>query len=332
MMKSKLTLLLLTSLMLVGCGGSSGGGSPTMPTVPPPPPPPPPPPSAYTETPLNLDYSTALWYVDFESLPDGVVSESDICRIGFTRYCEGNGEYTEDMYVHLVYQTYTTVEFLNSKALRIDLDPALAGEKQAMIFIEHFQNLGTQYEELYFSYRVYYPSDFDPGMGFKTLGGLGAVVPGKPFPSSCIKNEVDAGFNVRSMIRPMYDNIGGYLETMATYHYIFHQDNPSTDFCSERVWLNNNWVYRRGLEQGYLVETRVKMNTPGVNNGEVETSINGVNVFKRTDFVFSQSGGYGINMINYVMFYGGDYTWNPKTKTYIIIDDLAVTLKSVHDK
>lgn len=327
-MKSKLTLLMLTSLVLVGCGGGSSGGSPTPQTVSSTTPPPLLP-TAYTETTLNLNYSTALWHVDFESLPDGKIYPSDLCKIGFSTYCLQGESLSDNMQRHLPYQKHETVQFLNSKALRIEIDPTGVRDQLQMFFLEHYVDLGANYDELYYSYRVYYPEDFDPGYGFKALGGLMALVDGYRYPTGCGKIEEDGGFSVRSMIRP---SSNGDHRDMVTYNYIYHQDNPSTDRCAERIVYFDMWKYRRGLPQGYLVETRVKMNTPGMRNGQIETTINGVRVHLQTNFRFSQSGGYGINRSHFLMHYGGEIDWNPTRKTHIIVDDMAVTLRSVHEK
>lgn len=319
---------MLTSLMVVGCGGGgtdvvtgSSAGTPAPPTTQQH--------SAYTETPLNLNYSTALWHVDFESLPDGKIYPSDLCKIGFSTYCLQGESLSDNMQRHLSYQKHETVQFLNSKALRVEIDPTGVRDQFPMFFLEHYVNLGANYDELYYSYRVYYPEDFDPGHGFKALGGLLTIVNGYRHPTGCGKIEEDGGFSVRSMIRPSTPDDPN---NMITYNYIYHQDNPSSDRCAERILYMGNWKYRKGLPQGYLVETRVKMNTPGMRNGEVETTINGARVYLQTNFSFSQSGGYGIGQSHFLMHYGGDASWNPTRKTHIIVDDMAVTLRSVHEK
>lgn len=330
-MRIGLYVVIVLLIFIAGCGGSGSGGSGPVtdgitvrpieePNRP-----------AYQSTPTGLDYTSALWHVGFDSLPTGKLSTTDLCKNGLQGYCySGNVDVDRDIDMHSAYAEYESVLFLGSTALKVTVDPEKLTSNIAMRFIRDHRSL-ADYDELYYSYRVYYPEDFDAGRGFKAIGGLLGLVPNMPHPSGCNPTAPDSGFSVRSMVLPQ--NTGEFAgKYMVTYAYIYHQNRPDSKPCGDEIPYSGYWEYRKGLPQGYLVETRVKMNQPGLKNGIVETTINGELVQKLDSMVFSQSGGYGINHSQFVMFYGGDYTWNPKRRTYVIIDDLAVTLKSVYRK
>lgn len=290
---------------------------------------------SFVSTPANLNFQSSLIHIHFNDLALGPIQSQQLCQSGLTQYCGTTAQQRARIAQHTAYADYEIVMWLGSPALKITVDPAKNTANELMEFFYDRQDLGADYPALYYSYRIYYPDNFDEGRGFKAPVGLAGAVVGQRFPTGCGVLDADQGFSVRSMLR--WHGVNGLgqrvmprdLSKMTTYNYVYHQHNTSSDNCGDRISYTDNWEYRKGLAQGYLVETHVSMNTAGERNGLIATTINGHLVYQQQQFMFSQSGGYGINHALIHMHYGGDSSWNPQQKTYVIVDDIVVSTQSV---
>lgn len=313
--------IIAAALMMAACGGGSKTTSAT------------PPPSSTSPTypvqttPAIVDTSTAIIHYDFESLVSNP-SVSELCR-----YMSKINQCSSPLPVSVVDRS------ANNRALRIDVSlAAMMASTDPQMVIRADAKLDADYDELYVSYWIYFPAGFDLGKGGKLPGMLAGAPAGKWFPAGGTIPGVNGGFSARSMF---YTSSKFDKDPKTVYAYVYHQ-NQADKFGDETRYVTPSGqkfdFYRLSphdpilLEQraGYFFETRVKMNTPGQRNGELETRINGVLVNKQSNYVFSDSGSHGINFAGFTMHYGGaDTTWNPTATSYVLLDDLIVSTKPV---
>jgi len=79
--------------------------------------------------------------------------------------------------------------------------------------------------------------------------------------------------------------------------------------------------------QGYVLKQRVKMNTPGVANGELEVWVDGVRKLIRTDMRWRPSGySWNITSLYWSVFHGGNNAaYAPNRNNWIDFDRVRVT-------
>ena len=165
--------------------------------------------------------------------------------------------------------------------------------------------LPRNYEELYVSYRVRFAGDFDFVRGGKLpglTGGAGNTGGNRP-------NGRD-GWSGRMMWRR-----GG-----EAVQYLYHPDQPQTygeDF---------NWGRRFKPGRWHTVEHRFVMNTPGKNDGVLQTWFDGTQALYVDNLRFRDIDSFAIDHFYISTFFGGgDSTWAPTKDEYISFDDFFVS-------
>jgi hypothetical protein len=104
--------------------------------------------------------------------------------------------------------------------------------------------------------------------------------------------------------------------------YLYHVDQAGP--CGDHLWWPNT-----SLQQGrwYCIEGRVRLNTPGQNNGVLEGWVNGQKRFSQTGIQFRRSGEQDIRIRHmwHNVYFGGD--WPTPNRLSLIIDQAAVSAK-----
>lgn len=174
-------------------------------------------------------------------------------------------------------------------------------------FMTDFENSIGLHDELYVSYRVRFSDHFDFQRGGKLPGfSAGSAHSGGRVPNG------HNGFSTRMM----------WVEDGAPISYVYHPNQPQ-QFGHGMPWNTSNFSNSGGWS---TVETRVKLNTPGQNNGIIQGWKDGRLVFERYDMRFRDTGDLHIESLFFSTFFGGnDYTWAPDWNVHIDFDDFQVS-------
>lgn len=278
-----------------------------------------------------------IFRYDFEMLHHNA-SKSDICNY-FVFFSAPGGTCNFNSNVSIEKDTY------RGNVLRVKLNEF----SESTRYVFQLQTpIFEPEDELYISYWIRFSDDFDLGKGGKLPGGLYGIVKDKPYPSGGNRIIGDSGFSVRTMFYTRGYDVGRQdpSEFPHLYSYIYHSDMSSR--FGERIgyqWRGESLDFLRRTDQsaksdksdsrtlfyepGYLFVTRVKMNSVGERNGIVQTFLNGVKVFDKRDYMFSDSGMNKINRATFSFFYGGDVSWIPDKKYtkagFFDIDDITLS-------
>ena len=248
---------------------------------------------------IDLGNGSVLFSQDFSGRTDG-----DYTIFNYTDdMCVGH-DYDNLPYCGSQVQVNTDMS-IESGRLKIDFAP------DAQNGIGFTRELGTEYNELYMTYIVEFAENFDFETDLKILGLAGNLI-GEQIPGGGNRGTgPDSGFNSRYVMRE------GELK-----QYVYHPDQPASFGDSDYV---QGFEFRKGQE--YVVEMRVKMNTVGNNDGEIETFINGVSVLLIDDYSFSQSGIYGVNKFVTQIFISE--TLPVANTSTMYLDDIAVSQERI---
>lgn len=163
-------------------------------------------------------------------------------------------------------------------------------------------------EELYLSYRVRFASGFDFVRGGKLPGLVGGT-----HPTGCVADA--GGFSARMMWRT-----GG-----AAVQYLYFPDkvNACGDDFTYRA-NNADLLFKPGT--WHRVLHRIRMNTPGQNNGILQAWFDGALALDNTTFNYRISGAtFAIDALYFSTFFGGsDATWAPAQAQIADFDDFVV--------
>lgn len=181
----------------------------------------------------------------------------------------------------------------------------------------YWEDTGENLEELYISYMVYFPEDFE----FRAGGKL----PGLSYQTS------ERNMSLRLMWR--YDGLAEF--------YVHYNTEPSWDGWHASI----NWSlidpyeepngnpqpdqvkFKKG--QWNKIELYNKLNTPGQNNGIMRAWLNGqlaINITDNGDYRQSDEGDIHLNSIYLSTFFGGsDETFQPTKDIYAYFDDFKVS-------
>lgn len=197
------------------------------------------------------------------------------------------------------------IDPIQGKTLRIKYPTGLSNTGKSQWKL----NLGKNYDELYVSYRLKFNDDFDFVKGGKLPGLAGGTAN-----AGGVKPNGYDGWSARMMWR----DAGRLVQ------YVYHPDQPK-DTGEDLDWgfyaTPGNW---------YQVETRVKMNTPKLHDGIIESWVNGVKVLTRTNLRFRDISDLGIDIFYFSTFFGGsDPSWAPLKDEYAYFDDFIISEKPV---
>lgn len=193
-------------------------------------------------------------------------------------------------------------------------------------FTRGLENGGVQWrsrlakrDDLYVSYWVKFGPGFDFVRGGKLPGLAGGTAnTGGSTNQNAIPNGYD-GWSARMMWRPQ-----GYA-----VQYVYHPDQPNTTGGQDFRWdLNGQRYFTPG--QWHKVETRIKMNTPGVRNGIVQAWFDGVLALDRRNVRFRDISTLGIDQFLFCTIFGGsDATWATTKEEFSYFDNFIVSTRPI---
>ncbi|MFQ3574886.1 MAG: T9SS type A sorting domain-containing protein [Cytophagales bacterium] len=197
-----------------------------------------------------------------------------------------------------------------TKSLRVRFDAGTFGPAnngaQAPLMVNN-------YDELYAGYWVRFSNNFS--WGTTNEGGKLPGLSGGNRCSGCQNCNGTNGFTARLMWRP---NGRGVV-------YLYHMDKAGA--CGDNPQLrnpdNSNFHFQKGV--WYHVAQRLKINTVGQYNGEVETFINGQTASLITGLRFVTNADK-VNSLYFSTFHGGaDASWAPTVTCHIWFDDIIIS-------
>ena len=170
--------------------------------------------------------------------------------------------------------------------------------------------LGKSYDELYCSYRVKFPQGFNFVKGGKLPGFAGGAAN-----TGGTKPDGTDGWSGRLMWGP-----GGKV-----YQYVYHPDQP-TNYGDEFYWNENGQQF---FQPGtwHNIEVRIVMNTPGKKDGIIQGWYDGVLALNISNLRFRDVSSFGIDMLYFSTFFGGDDTsWAPTKDESVYFDDFKIAV------
>jgi hypothetical protein len=262
----------------------------------------------------NLNDSSVIWSQDFNHRPDGAYTGEDLAQdlnttsrpnIDLDKFEIQNGE---------IAATFTPGKIGTSVGMHIPL---------------HFD-----YNELWLTFDVRFDENYDQIAKGGKLMGLGGHPEGNYPPTGCVDVAPDEGFSVRNQYRQ-----GGQLT-----QYVYHQnkdengaDSGDGRTCGEQLYIEdasetdtfiNMFQFKK--DKIYTIELHVKMNNPQESNGIAETYINGKLAKQTNEWIFSQSGLYGINSWLFQLYIGGaQEDWELDNPSTLYLDNFALSTQRV---
>jgi hypothetical protein len=170
-------------------------------------------------------------------------------------------------------------------------------------------SLSGKFKQLYYSYWLKLPDNFDFVLGGK-LPGIGS---NKPNTGGNKPNGYD-GWSVRAMW-----NKQGQL---GQYVYHMDQNKPFGEFMQ---WdmppiSKGKWHY---------IQTWVKLNTPQKRNGLIQTRVDGKKVLNRADIRFRMKDDLEIERFLFSSFFGGyGIKWAPKKDEFLYLDHFIISTQN----
>ncbi len=171
--------------------------------------------------------------------------------------------------------------------------------------VDFKDGFGTDYDELYVSYKVRFAKGFDPVKGGKLPGMLG----GQGNTGGKRANGYD-GWSARMMWR---------TEAAAVF-YVYHAD-MSGKYGDVYEWGEvETQLFPAG--KWVQVEHRIVMNSPGDKNGVLQGWYNGVLAFDKRDMRYRKVDSFAIDGFYFSTFFGGNSDdWAPTRNETIDFDD-----------
>ncbi len=208
------------------------------------------------------------------------------------------------------------------------------GGAQWITYFKNDEGMGVSYDELYASYVVKLPVDFEPVKGGK-LPGLG----GGTAPTGGVPVDGTRGFSARQMWRRLSSGADGNHIYLTSYMYYLDKasewgrdlwwNSPPTDGWCESFddWSPEAKVY---LTPGTwdTLSIKVKINTPGAADGEMLAWLNGQPVLNNRAIRYRADGAesFKVGLFYFSTFFGGSTDdWAPSSDQYILFDDFRVS-------
>lgn len=178
------------------------------------------------------------------------------------------------------------------------------------------------HNELYISYWIKFKADFDFVKGGK-LAGLA----GGPHSGAGEKDGTD-GFSAR--LHWKYRDKDRRLCKGCIDQYVYHPDQP-TSYGESQYW-DDGIMGQITAEPGewHHFEVRVKINTPGKNDGIIQGWYDGVLATERTNYRFRDVNTFAIDTFRFQTFFGGgDSSYAPSKDEYIYWDNFIISTHRV---
>jgi len=199
---------------------------------------------------------------------------------------------------------------VGEKVLCIHYEPHQHGLKSGGT---HWRTKIQGRDELYFSFWIKFDQSFDFVRGGKLpglAGGTANTGGNKP-------NGRD-GWSSRIMWRDQ----GKIVQ------YVYHPDQKDK-FGKDFVWdIEGETYFEPGL--WYRVETWIKLNSPGKNNGIVESWLDGKLALKNKKMRFRDIKSLKIDALLFTTFFGGsDDTWATKKAEHVCFDNVIISTRPI---
>jgi hypothetical protein len=202
-------------------------------------------------------------------------------------------------------------EQLDGQALRVTVP---AGDNFGSGFAYKFaEQTGSEPEQIYFRYYIRIDDGWNPTYGGKFPGISGtygvAGWGGRPSNGS-------NGWSARGGFHPTIpDNNNPLGDTVPVGHYVYHADQ-GTQWGDNVLWQDGYLGY---LEKNrwYSIEQHLVLNTPGVNDGTLETWVDGRLAYRETDWRWRDTSDLKIEQIWMNVYHGGTAVPNEDISLYI---------------
>ncbi len=264
-------------------------------------------------TTITLFAQDHVYQNDFDHLSTGQYNEEEIKEALGAHFCKGADE-----------GRVSITEFPGrGNVLRVKYPKGKVKTNDSGMHTKVYWDNYESFDELYFSYRVYIPEDFE----FRA----GAKLPGLAYQTR------DRNMSLRLMWRT-----NGLLE-----FYNHFETRPSwQDWTASVNWSLLDPYDERGgpqpdqvqLKKGAWnhIEVFHKLNTPGKNNGIMRGWFNGqlaIDITDNGDYRQNGQGDIGLNNIYLSTFFGGSSdAYKPTKDQYAYFDDFIVSKTRIEDQ
>lgn len=266
----------------------------------------------------DVDVSTGekVFSLDFDNRSVGEYLQSDYAQdFGTAGKLDHSHAENDSTVGHQVVE-----QGLGDNALRVTLP-----EGDRKTGLQSYIELEENHEALSLRYEVAFEDGFDWSVHGGKLLGLSGVASdssnatgGRNPLIGQYGDDFYEGFSARSMFRE-----NGEFEQ---YRYDLEAAGKSDLFR-----LGDN-IFSFQSGKTYVIEQHIVMNTPGIANGTILTWINGQLVGAANDYQLRASYDYGINKLLVDIWTGGSNdNFNPKTTSYVTVDDIVVQTLPEYD-
>jgi len=166
-------------------------------------------------------------------------------------------------------------------------------------------NFASTHEQLYATYRLKFDKNFTPVKGGKLPG-----LCGKDCPTGGSDVTGTNGFSARYM----------WGSNLLVRIYCYHIDQPTQwgeSFNLDYTFENDKW---------YELSQRIKMNTVGKADGEIQVWVDGTEALLKKDLRFRTDESVKVDRFYFSTFYGGNSAdWAPPDDEYVYFDEFTVT-------
>lgn len=207
-------------------------------------------------------------------------------------------------------------EQLDGQALRVTVP---AGDNFGAGFAFKFEEqTGSEPEEIYFRYYIRIDDAWNPTYGGKFPGISGtygvAGWGGRP-------SDGTNGWSARGGYHPTIPDHSNPLgDTVPVGHYVYHADQ-GTQWGDNVLWRDGYLGYLE-KDRWYSIEQHLVLNTPGVNDGILESWVDGRLAYRETDWRWRDTSDLKIEQIWVNVYHGG--TAVPDEDISLYIDNIVI--------
>jgi hypothetical protein len=209
---------------------------------------------------------------------------------------------------------------MSGSALRVEIT---AGDNYGAALIYGFMDeQGAEPEEMYFRYHLRFGEDWNPTDGGKLPGFSGtygrAGWGGRPVDGT-------DGWSARGTYRTVIPDGNPLARHSAIGNYVYHADMAGS-FGDVDLWLEgcaglldkNRW---------YSVETYIRMNTPGENDGVLRAWVDGRLAYERVNWRWRDVGTLKVEQVWMNFYHGG--TAVPPSDLHAYIDNVVIATEYI---
>ncbi len=187
---------------------------------------------------------------------------------------------------------------------------------------KYLDELGAEPDEAFFRYYLRFGEDWEPTDGGKLPGPSGtygvAGWGGRPVDGT-------DGWSARGTYRVPAPSGNPLEDHTGIGNYVYHADMPGqygdidiwTDGCAGLL-DKNRW---------YSVETQVRLNTPGLNDGILRGWVDGRLAYERTDWRWRDTDTLKVEQIWMNVYHGG--TAVPDSDLHLYIDNVVIATEYI---